>query len=123
MNYINPFLEILIVFVVIILTFILISDNRENSEIIAILSVFGLTSIKALPYMSNLLSAINTLKNDMIKKVELITPNIPEAEILSELKINSIEDMIFAGKKLIHSEQSNLNLFYHFSFPFKVNFR
>ena len=46
-------------------------------------------------------SAIKALKNKMIKKVELITPNIPEAEILSELKINSIEDMIFAGKKLI----------------------
>lgn len=29
----------------------------------------------------------------------------------------------FAGKKLIHSEQSNLSLIYLFSFPFKVNFR
>ena len=53
-------------------------------------------------------SAINTLKNEMIKKVELITPNIPEAEILSELKINSIEDMIFAGKKLIKIGAKNV---------------
>ena len=55
-------------------------------------------------------SAIKALKNKMIKKVELITPNIPEAEILSELKINSIEDMIFAGKKLIKIGAKNVLL-------------
>ena len=37
----------------------------------------------------------------MIKKVTLITPNIPEAEILTEEKINSKEDMIKVGKKLL----------------------
>ena len=48
--------------VVIILTTFLITDARQKSEIIAVLSVFGLTSIRALPYMSNLLGSINTLK-------------------------------------------------------------
>ncbi len=55
-------------------------------------------------------SAINTLKNEMIKKVELITPNIPEAEILSKVKINSLDDMIFAGKKLIMMGAKNVLL-------------
>ena len=47
---------------VILLTTFLISDARHNSEIIAILSIFGLTAIKALPHMSNLLTSANSLK-------------------------------------------------------------
>ena len=42
--------------------------------------------------------AIKILKNKLIKKVILITPNIPEAEILTKTKIKSVEDMIHAGK-------------------------
>ena len=38
--------------------------------------------------------AINLLKNKLIKKVTLITPNIPEAEILTKTKIRNKEDMI-----------------------------
>ena len=34
-------------------------------------------------------SAISFIKNILMKKVLLITPNIPEAEILSGIKINS----------------------------------
>ena len=33
--------------------------------------------------------------------MSLITPNIPEAEILTGVKINCKEDMIFAANKLI----------------------
>ena len=55
-------------------------------------------------------SAIKTLKNEMIKKVELITPNIPEAEILSKVKINSLDDMIFAGKKILMLGAKNVLL-------------
>ncbi len=32
--------------------------------------------------------AIQTLKKKLIKKVSLITPNIPEAEVLTGVKIN-----------------------------------
>jgi hydroxymethylpyrimidine/phosphomethylpyrimidine kinase len=46
-------------------------------------------------------NAINFLKLKLIKKVNLITPNIPEAEILTKTKIRSKEDMIFAANKLI----------------------
>ena len=40
-------------------------------------------------------------KHKFIKKTTLITPNIPEAEILTNQKITSKEDMINAGKKLL----------------------
>ena len=52
--------------------------------------------------------AIKLLKNELIKKVTLITPNIPEAEILTKTKIKSKGDMIFAASKLIASGAKNV---------------
>ena len=46
------------------------------------------------------LQAINRLKNKLFGLVMLITPNIPEAEVLSSSKINSIDDMILAARKI-----------------------
>jgi hydroxymethylpyrimidine/phosphomethylpyrimidine kinase len=46
-------------------------------------------------------NAVELLKNELIKKVSLITPNIPEAEILTNTKIKTKEDMIFAASILI----------------------
>ena len=45
--------------------------------------------------------AIQVLKDKLIKRVVLITPNIPEAEILTNTKIKSVDDMIYAGKILL----------------------
>ncbi len=45
--------------------------------------------------------AINLMKKKLLKKVTLITPNLPEAEILTGIKISNKEDMIFAATKLI----------------------
>ena len=45
--------------------------------------------------------AIQLLKNRLISRVSLITPNIPEAEILTNTKIETMEDMILAASKLI----------------------
>ena len=42
-------------------------------------------------------SATNFIKNKLIKNTFLITPNIPEAEILTKIKIYSIQDMKKAG--------------------------
>ena len=53
-------------------------------------------------------TAINYIKKELIKKTLLITPNIPEAEILSKIKINSIDDMIKAGKILIDLGAKNV---------------
>ena len=52
--------------------------------------------------------AIMLLKNQLIKKVTLITPNIPEAEILTATKIKTKEDMIFAASKLIQLGAKNV---------------
>ena len=53
-------------------------------------------------------SAILLIKKKLIKNILLITPNIPEAEILSKTRINSIEDMIKAGKILINLGAKNV---------------
>jgi hydroxymethylpyrimidine/phosphomethylpyrimidine kinase len=52
--------------------------------------------------------AIQLLKNELIKKVSLITPNIPEAEILTKTKIKNKEDMIFAASMLIELGAKNV---------------
>ena len=46
--------------------------------------------------------SIKILKEKLLKKVSLITPNIPEAEILAGHKILSKSDMIIAGKKILN---------------------
>ena len=42
--------------------------------------------------------AIGTLKEKLLGLADIITPNIPEAEVLSEIKISSKEDMIRAAE-------------------------
>ena len=52
--------------------------------------------------------AIIKIKKRLIKKVFLITPNIPEAEVLTNLKIKNIDDMIEAAKILHGSGVKNI---------------
>ena len=52
--------------------------------------------------------AVELLKNELIQKVSLITPNIPEAEILTDTKIKTKEDMIFAASILIELGAKNV---------------
>ena len=52
--------------------------------------------------------AIRVLKNDLIQRVSLITPNIPEAEVLTDVKITNKEDMIFAANRLINLGAKNV---------------
>ena len=52
--------------------------------------------------------AIRDIRNKLIKKILLITPNIPEAEVLTRTKINSTSDMIKAGKLLIKLGAKNV---------------
>ena len=52
--------------------------------------------------------AVDLLKNELIKKVTLITPNIPEAEILTNSKIKTKEDMILAASILINLGAKNV---------------
>ena len=52
--------------------------------------------------------AIKDIKNRLLKKIFLITPNIPEAELLTKRKINSTDDMIAAGKILLKLGAKNV---------------
>ncbi len=53
-------------------------------------------------------SAIKNLKSKLISKVFLITPNIPEAEVLTSIKIKNTEQMILAGKILLKKGAKNI---------------
>ena len=52
--------------------------------------------------------AINILKKELIKNVSLITPNIPEAEVLTNSKISNTQDMIHAAKALLSMVAKNV---------------
>ncbi len=52
--------------------------------------------------------SINVLKSKLLKKTTLITPNIPEAEILTKTKIYDIDDMIESGKILLKLGAKNV---------------
>ena len=52
--------------------------------------------------------AIKTLKKKLIRKSYLITPNIPEAEILTKIKIRNLEDMICAANILLKLGAKNV---------------
>jgi len=52
--------------------------------------------------------AIRSLKLKLIKRVNLITPNIPEAEILTKTKIRNKGEMIFAATKLLEFGARNV---------------
>ena len=54
--------------------------------------------------------AITKIRDHLIKRVELITPNIPEAEILAKVKIKSVNDMIYAAQKLVDMGARNVLL-------------
>ena len=55
-------------------------------------------------------SAIKTLKEKLIRKAYLITPNIPEAEVLTKTKITNVEDMIYAANILLKFGVKNVLL-------------
>lgn len=45
-------------------------------------------------------AAVEQLKKELIPIVTLVTPNIPEAEVLSGVTISTEEDMVFAARKI-----------------------
>ena len=53
-------------------------------------------------------NAIQILKKRLIKEVSLITPNIPEAEILTGIKIKNKKNMITAANRLINLGAKNV---------------
>ncbi len=55
-------------------------------------------------------NAIRTLKKNLISKVYLITPNIPEAEVLTNIQIKNLDDMIRAANVLLKLGVKNILL-------------
>ncbi len=54
--------------------------------------------------------AIDTLKSELLPLATVITPNIPEAEVLSEMTIENEEDMIAAAKLIYEKYNCNVLL-------------
>ena len=52
--------------------------------------------------------AIKILRDKLIKKVFLITPNIPEAEILTNMKIKNLDDMVESANILLSFGVKNI---------------
>ena len=52
--------------------------------------------------------SIKIIKKRLIKKVNLITPNIPEAEVLTKIKIRNLNDMINAAYILLNLGAKNI---------------
>jgi len=52
--------------------------------------------------------SIELIKTKLMNRVSLITPNIPEAEILAKIQIKTTDDMIIAGKKLLSFGAKNV---------------
>ncbi len=84
--------------------------NAKIIEVVAqILDQYGNISLVVDPVMIStsgdaLLdnkSAVRALKNILIPRATLVTANVPEAEILSGIRVNSTSSMIQAGEKII----------------------
>ena len=78
----------------------MVSDKNLIKSIVKKLKQYNAKNIVVDPVMvatsgSKLLSddAINTLIKELIPLADIITPNIPEAEVLSGIKINNVSDM------------------------------
>jgi hydroxymethylpyrimidine/phosphomethylpyrimidine kinase len=54
--------------------------------------------------------AIEVLKSELLPLATVITPNIPEAEVLSEMKIENEDDMIAAAKLIYEKYNCNVLL-------------
>lgn len=85
----------------------MVSNSKIIDVIVDKLQEYKAKNIVVDPVMvstsgSKLLSdeAMDVLQNKLIKIADIITPNIPESEVLSGISIKSQEDMIEAAKKI-----------------------
>ncbi len=85
----------------------MVASSELISTIADCLKKYGADNIVVDPVMvatsgSKLLKndAVHTLECELLPLATLVTPNIPEAEILADMKITTREDMIVAAKKI-----------------------
>ncbi len=93
----------------------MLHSSKVIKEVIKAVKKIGINKIILDPVMvakggAELINndAIQILKKKLIKEVSLITPNIPEAEILTGIKIRNKKDMITAANKLISLGAKNV---------------
>ena len=87
----QAFLETLIVLIITLLTYISLNNQRDSVDIIVVLGVFALTSVKSLPHMSALLKSINTFKFSRLPisyYENLLSKNNKSQEIKKNVRIN-----------------------------------
>jgi hydroxymethylpyrimidine/phosphomethylpyrimidine kinase len=46
--------------------------------------------------------AVDTLRLELLPRAHVVTPNVPEAEVLADMRIQSIEEMRTAGKRILN---------------------
>src|SRR5438105_3856086 len=47
------------------------------------------------------IEAVGAIKAELLKHATIVTPNIPEAEVLAEMAIKNLEDMRTAGRRIL----------------------
>ncbi len=95
----------------------MVSSGKLISVIAEIITRYELVNIVVDPVMvatsgARLISkeAIEVLKEELLPKANIITPNIPEAEVLAGLQINSEEDMEKAAELIYRNFHCNVLL-------------
>lgn len=85
----------------------MVSSSELIEAIAERLAAYGAKNIVADPVMvatsgARLISddAVDVLKKRLLPIATVITPNIPEAEVLAEMKITSADDMLAAAEKI-----------------------
>ncbi len=85
----------------------MVSSSSLIEKIAEKLREYRLKNIVADPVMvatsgAKLISeeAVETLKRRLLPMADIVTPNIPEAEVLAEMKIQSGEDMVQAAERI-----------------------
>lgn len=88
----------------------MVSSSELIEAIAERLAAYGAKNIVADPVMvatsgARLISddAVDVLKKRLLPIATVITPNIPEAEVLAEMKITSADDMLVAAEKIHHA--------------------
>lgn len=93
----------------------MVSDRQIIEEIAEKLRQYGAKNVVVDPVMvstsgSRLLEdhAVESLISNLFPMAVLITPNIPEAEVLSGMRISGKEDMEAAGKRILRETGANV---------------
>tara|TARA_B100000902_G_scaffold399348_1_gene469768 strand:+ start:10343 stop:12055 length:1713 start_codon:yes stop_codon:yes gene_type:complete len=101
------FSEVLLVLIVVILVIFLYLNSFDNTKVFALLSVFGVSAIKIIPYLNNALNSLNTFKfsKDPIEYYNKFinfrspTQNISTQKIINFNEKISLNDIYFRYPK------------------------